>query len=130
MRNRGGAARWRGGLATDFNRWAERYDRHWAQRLFFDRIHRAVLALAGASGPAPARVLDVGCGTGRLLEQAAARWPGAELVGVDPAGGEVVARGEQLARAEQRADVIRAERRLRARAGTGRGLRLLHRVGR
>jgi hypothetical protein len=38
----------------------------------------------------------------------------AELVGVDPAGGEVVARLQQPGGAEQAADVVGAERGLRA----------------
>ncbi len=44
------------------------------------------LELALAQVPAPRRVLDVGCGTGYLLRQLAARAPDAvELVGVDAA---------------------------------------------
>jgi len=33
----------------------------------------------------PQRILDVGCGTGRLLRAASLRWPEAQYVGVDPA---------------------------------------------
>lgn len=33
--------------------------------------------------PAPRRILDLGCGTGRLLRRAAGRFPGAGLVGLD-----------------------------------------------
>ena len=32
----------------------------------------------------PRRVLEVGCGDGSLLEAVAARWPGAECIGVEP----------------------------------------------
>ncbi|TMC47912.1 MAG: class I SAM-dependent methyltransferase [Chloroflexi bacterium] len=43
-----------------------------------------------ASGDrAPRRVVDVGCGTGRLLAQLHERLPDAELVGVDPSAGMV-----------------------------------------
>jgi ubiquinone/menaquinone biosynthesis C-methylase UbiE len=71
-----------------FEDWSRRYERSWMQRFLFSRIHRAVLDLA-APLPTPATVLDVGCGTGRLLRGAAARWPGARLIGVDPAEGMV-----------------------------------------
>ena len=37
----------------------------------------------------PEVVLDVGCGTGRLLRRAASFWPEAQLVGVDPASGMI-----------------------------------------
>ena len=33
----------------------------------------------------PSCIIDVGCGTGRLLRAASARWPKAQLLGVDPA---------------------------------------------
>lgn len=40
-------------------------------------------------GNAPESILDVGCGTGRLLRKAGQRWPSARLVGVDPAQGMI-----------------------------------------
>ncbi|HEU5374111.1 MAG TPA: class I SAM-dependent methyltransferase [Ktedonobacteraceae bacterium] len=36
-----------------------------------------------------ARILDVGCGTGKLLRRAGACWPEAQLIGVDPAEGMI-----------------------------------------
>lgn len=71
-----------------FEQWSRSYERSWMQRFLFNRVHKAVLDLA-ASLPAPASVLDVGCGTGRLLRAAAVRWPNAQLIGVDPAEGMV-----------------------------------------
>ncbi|MGO8950790.1 MAG: class I SAM-dependent methyltransferase [Ktedonobacterales bacterium] len=69
-----------------FEEWSHTYEDSWMQRSFFNRVHLAVLDLA-ATLPTPATLLDVGCGTGRLLRAAAARWPDAQLIGVDPAQG-------------------------------------------
>ena len=68
-----------------FNRWARTYDRHWMQRFIFDRVHRTVLDLAAQEVVQPSAILDIGCGTGRLLRSAELRFAGAELVGVDAA---------------------------------------------
>jgi ubiquinone/menaquinone biosynthesis C-methylase UbiE len=69
-----------------FNRWSRTYEDSWLQRFFFDRVHQAVLTLV-ANRTEPRSLLDVGCGTGRLLRAARARWPNAEMIGVDPAKG-------------------------------------------
>jgi ubiquinone/menaquinone biosynthesis C-methylase UbiE len=66
-----------------FDQWAPTYDRSIFQRFLFAPLHRAVLDVFGEVAPPPDDVLDVGCGTGRLLESAAQRWSGARLVGVD-----------------------------------------------
>lgn len=68
-----------------FDRWAETYDRHWMQRRIFEPVQRTVLDMAEEVVPRPGAILDVGCGTGRLLRSASARFPEAQLVGVDPA---------------------------------------------
>ena len=68
-----------------FNRWASTYDRHWMQRLIFGRVQELTLQLAALEVARPTAILDVGCGTGRLLRSAAVRFPGARLVGVDAA---------------------------------------------
>jgi ubiquinone/menaquinone biosynthesis C-methylase UbiE len=68
-----------------FDRWAPKYDAFWGQR-YLDRTHQLMLDAVSHSGAGvPGAILDVGCGTGRLLEKAAALWPNARLVGVDPA---------------------------------------------
>jgi ubiquinone/menaquinone biosynthesis C-methylase UbiE len=62
---------------------AEGYERSWIQR-GIARVHLALLDSLTGRIDAPARILDVGCGTGRLLRRLGERWPGAELIGVDP----------------------------------------------
>jgi SAM-dependent methyltransferase len=55
----------------------ERFMGRWSTRLA-DRFLDVVAV------PDPARVLDVGSGTGNLSRAVARRWPGCEVVGVDP----------------------------------------------
>ena len=77
-----------------FNRWSETYDRSFMQWLFFDRVHRGVLARIPA-GFIPTMILDIGCGTGRLLRRMRVRWPNSILVGVDVSEGMVARAREQ-----------------------------------
>ncbi len=72
-----------------FDKWASTYEQSWAQRAFFDPAHQATLALAAGIVHQPASVLDVGCGTGKLLRRARTYWPEAHLIGVDPANGMI-----------------------------------------
>jgi len=81
-----------------FDRWSKRYERSKWQWLHFDRVHRHAFKLAAPFGE-PSAILDVGCGTGRLLRAAHARWPNARLVGVDPSEG-MIAAGRGRTRAE------------------------------
>jgi ubiquinone/menaquinone biosynthesis C-methylase UbiE len=81
-----------------FDRWALRYERSKWQWLHFDRVHGRAFNLAGRFA-GPNTILDVGCGTGRLLRAARRRWPSARLVGVDPSAGMVRA-GTALTPAE------------------------------
>jgi ubiquinone/menaquinone biosynthesis C-methylase UbiE len=71
-----------------FDRWAQRYERSKWQWLHFDRVHGRAFDLAARFGT-PNAILDVGCGTGRLLRAARRHWPSARLVGVDPSAGMI-----------------------------------------
>lgn len=71
-----------------FERRSSTYEGSPMQWLFFDRIHRAALGMLPAEF-APQVILDIGCGTGRLLRKLARRWPDASLIGVDPAEGMI-----------------------------------------
>lgn len=62
-----------------FGHLARTYDQRW-QRYVHQTVSRAVEALRIAG---PARVLDVGCGTGEFERLAHQRFPEARLVGVD-----------------------------------------------
>ena len=72
-----------------FSRWGSSYDEHWLQPRFFDPVQKSTLDRAALLVPHPDRVLDVGCGTGALLREARARFPTANLTGIDPAHGMV-----------------------------------------
>lgn len=77
-----------------FNRWSHTYDESWVQR-YADRVHEEMLNVVTSEIAAPQTVLDVGCGTGRLLRKARALYPSAQLLGIDPAEGMVkVARSQ------------------------------------
>ena len=82
-----------------FDRWAPTYDRSRQQGDFFDRVHGEVIKvlrplLRGQDAP---RVLDVGCGTGRLLARLRAVLPeAAQLSGVDASAAMIeVAQGKE-----------------------------------
>lgn len=66
-----------------FNRIAGSYDARFGDHCA--ELHDAVLSRC--AGLTPATVLDIGCGTGVLLAEAARRWPTAKLIGVDPSDG-------------------------------------------
>jgi ubiquinone/menaquinone biosynthesis C-methylase UbiE len=69
-----------------FDRWGSTYERSWMQQRLFDPVHAAVVRQA-ESRFQPASVLDIGCGSGRLLRKVHDAWPEAHLSGVDPAQG-------------------------------------------
>ena len=90
-----------------FNRWAVDYDQSRLQRLFFGRVQRGVLDIVSSLRPQLDRLLDVGCGTGALLREAARRFPAGELYGVDPAP-EMVRIAQKAASSDSRLHFLEA----------------------
>lgn len=74
-----------------FNHWSGSYEQHIGQFFFFDPVHRGILDRITRMriGKGPATLLDIGCGTGRLLRKARSCWPEARLIGVDLSSGMV-----------------------------------------
>lgn len=79
-----------------FELWSSSYERSSLQRMLFDRVHEAVFRAAN-EGAALDAILDVGCGTGRLLREAHRRWPDAQVIGVDLSPG-MIEQARQLAK--------------------------------
>ncbi len=59
--------------------------------------------------PPDARVLDAGCGSGRVTEQLLERWPGIGVVALDGSPSMVAAARERLARFEDRVEYVVAD---------------------
>jgi len=72
-----------------FGRWAPSYDRSLLQRALFGPVQNATLAAVTGHSARPRAILDVDCGTGRLLRRLAVLFPTAELVGADAASGMI-----------------------------------------
>ncbi len=68
----------------EFIRWSQSYDRGILQWLIFGPSHRALIRRIGqVIGQNPARILDVGCGTGVFLSRLRAALPQVEAYGVN-----------------------------------------------
>jgi 2-polyprenyl-3-methyl-5-hydroxy-6-metoxy-1,4-benzoquinol methylase len=84
---------------------ADDWDRHWTD--FADRVtqnpaqamRRRVIHSLLHVGDGPARVLDIGCGQGDLVAEMSARYPHAELHGIDYSRYGVQVAGEKVPRA-------------------------------
>lgn len=74
--------------AKPWDFWAGRYDRLWVQKHSLGPTREYILEelaplMAGEVSHNPARLLDLGCGTGQLLEEIALRYEGCSLTGID-----------------------------------------------
>ena len=90
-----------------FDRWAATYERSYLQRLVFGPVHRTMLEVAVRERPHAMAILDVGCGTGRLLRGLEAAFPRARLEGVD-ASAEMVAEARAMLPAGSRIQIRHA----------------------
>lgn len=78
----------------EFTRWSESYDRCVLQWLLFGPSHRALIQrIRAAVGDGPARVLDVGCGTGVFAGRVREALPEAKVWGIDLVAG-MLAQGQ------------------------------------
>lgn len=64
----------------EYARLAHQYESRWSRYVEATADH----TLARLGSTAPEAVLDVGCGTGHLLQKIAERFPSAHLAGIDP----------------------------------------------
>ncbi len=78
-----------------FNHWSQTYDDSWIQH-YANRVHAEMLDAASKEIAGPNTLLDVGCGTGKLLRKARTLYPSAQLIGIDPAEGMVTIARSQL----------------------------------
>lgn len=80
-------------VRSSFHAQAHEYDRHAVvQKRVLDRLLRLL-----PSGTAPRRILDIGSGTGALLQKLAALYPDSRLTGADMAFGMGLAARERVA---------------------------------
>lgn len=88
-------------IVKEYTRLAEVYDRRWS--FYVESTVRETMARLSLAPTA--RVLDVGCGTGVLLQALADQYPEAELTGIDPVPDMLtIARGRLPSTVELRED--------------------------
>ncbi|WP_299410283.1 class I SAM-dependent methyltransferase [Acaryochloris sp. IP29b_bin.148] len=65
-----------------FDRWAPNYD--WLfTTVFYQAVHQRLLSYVHLPSDSPAAVLDMGCGTGKLLNRLASQYPQLQGTGLD-----------------------------------------------
>lgn len=79
-------------IVTEYSALASIYDRKWSFYIG-STVRETMARLAPA---AEARVLDIGCGTGAMLQGLAGQYPQATLTGVDPVPGMLAVARERL----------------------------------
>ena len=77
------------GWARRFDSWAGGYDASQLQQVLYGPAHEAVVHCARRHAVRPGRILDVGCGTGRLATRLRAVFTGARVVGLDLSAGMI-----------------------------------------
>ena len=75
--------------ARRFDSWAASYDRSQLQTVLYSRVHEAVLRYARRHVQHPRRILDVGCGTGRLAAGLLSAYQHARVTGIDVSTGMI-----------------------------------------
>lgn len=91
-------------LTRNFDRLAPTWDTLRVTERYLSPLAVALEAVE----PAPARILDVGTGTGGGARLSAGRWPDAEIVGVDLSAGMIAEARERATSEHQRYDVADA----------------------
>ncbi|MBU1051000.1 MAG: methyltransferase domain-containing protein [Nanoarchaeota archaeon] len=66
-----------------FNNWSKKYDSSLLQKFFFHPIQQTVIQNIARHTDEEFSLLDVGCGTGKMLNQISRKWPNAQLTGAD-----------------------------------------------
>jgi ubiquinone/menaquinone biosynthesis C-methylase UbiE len=66
-----------------WNKLATKYDRLWVQKYSLEPTRRKVMVLIGGFNFQEATVLDLGCGTGQLLDEIGRFYPKYKLYGID-----------------------------------------------
>lgn len=72
---------WKAKAQGQFDSWSDSYDRSILQRIFFRPSHDLILSNVQFSKGA--RVLDIGCGTGRFAKRVVEHYPDSTVVGLD-----------------------------------------------